>query len=357
MSYSALYRKYRPKTFAQVIGQDHITTTLKNQILTDKISHAYLFCGARGTGKTSVAKIFARAINCPNNKAGEPCNKCNICTDENNLDIMEIDAASNNGVEYIRDLRENVKYPPINSKYKVYIIDEVHMLSESAFNALLKTLEEPPKYVVFILATTEIQKLPATILSRCMRFDFKLVSVKNLEKLLEKIFKDSGYTYEKEALTQLAILGDGSVRDMLSIADMCVAYTNGNVTYNSVLETTGATDKIVLTEIAQSILNNDVRNVLEKIEKISSQGKSITQLNKDLLYYFKDLAIIKTCDGFKSIINYPENILKEMITLVKDVPQEKLVSVLQKLSGLDQDFRYTNNPKALFEVVILGLFD
>ena len=230
--YLALYRKYRPTTFDGVIGQEHITTSLKNQIKNDAISHAYLFCGTRGTGKTSVAKIFAKSINCENPTNGSACGKCPTClalNDPSNLDILEIDAASNNRVDEIRELREKVKYPPVNGKYKVYIIDEVHMLTDSAFNALLKTLEEPPKHVVFVLATTEVQKLPATILSRCLRFDFKLVGLNDLENHLKRIFNDSGIKFDDSAVSLIARLGEGSVRDTLSIADMCVAYTNKNI--------------------------------------------------------------------------------------------------------------------------------
>ena len=225
MSYLALYRKYRSRTFEEIVGQKHITQSLINQINNNQVGHAYLFTGTRGTGKTSIAKIFARAINCMKPVKGSPCGKCDACKalgDNVNVDILEIDAASNNRVDEIRDLRERVKYPPVVGKYKVYIIDEVHMLTDSAFNALLKTLEEPPEYVVFILATTEVHKLPATILSRCMRFDFKLLSQKELEDHVKYVFKDSGIKYEDEAISIIATLGAGSVRDTLSIADMCV---------------------------------------------------------------------------------------------------------------------------------------
>ena len=359
MEYQALYRKYRPQKFSDVIGQSHITETLANQIKNDQISHAYLFTGPRGTGKTSIAKIFAKAISCKNNHNGDPCNKCESCLSLNsasNYDVMEIDAASNNGVEYVRELRENVKYPPVNSKYKVYIIDEVHMLSESAFNALLKTLEEPPKFVVFILATTEIHKLPATILSRCIRFDFKLVSVNDLEKHLSRIFKDSGIKCEPEALTLIAKLGEGSVRDTLSIADMCSAYTNKNITYKSVLECCGTTNKETLTEIANKIIDKDMHNLLEIVENLARSGKNISQLNRDLLEYFKEVCIIKTCTNAGDLLNLPENIFNQMKTLADKSSAENLISILQKLSGLEQEFRYTNNPKSLFEVSLLGLF-
>ncbi|MBQ9730297.1 MAG: DNA polymerase III subunit gamma/tau, partial [Clostridia bacterium] len=230
MSYLALYRTFRPKNFQEVVRQEHIVTILKNQIQTNRIGHAYLFCGLRGTGKTTVAKIFARAVNCQTPVNGSPCGKCAVCKaleDEANLDIVEIDAASNNGVEEMRDLREKVQYPPVAGKYKVYIVDEVHMLSQGAVNAVLKTLEEPPKHAVFILATTEVQKIPATILSRCMRFDFKLLPQEDLEKQLRFVLDSVQKPYEEEAVSAIARAGAGSARDMLSIADACISYQKG----------------------------------------------------------------------------------------------------------------------------------
>src|SRR5574344_2169347 len=238
MAHLALYREFRPQTFDDVIGQDKIVKTLKNQIETNTISHAYLFCGTRGTGKTSCAKIFARAVNCESPKSGSACGKCDVCKkiqSNGNLDIIEIDAASNNRVDEIRDLRDKVGYLPTVGKYKVYIIDEVHMLTDSAFNALLKTLEEPPSHIIFILATTEPEKLPATIVSRCMRFDFKLVSIENLTSLLKKIFKQTNTKYDEMSLELIAKAGKGSVRDTLSIAEMCKSYSADNIPYQSVV--------------------------------------------------------------------------------------------------------------------------
>ena len=242
MAHISLYRRYRPISFDEVIGQGHIVRTLVNQIKTDNISHAYLFTGTRGTGKTTVARIFARAINCENPVNGNPCGKCSACVElqkPGNMDILEIDAASNSTVDEIRDLREKVKYPPVIGKYKVYIIDEVHMLSTSAFNALLKTLEEPPSHAVFILATTDVHKLPQTILSRCMRFDFKLLSVKDISDNLKRIFDDIGKKYSEEAINLIATSAEGSVRDSLSIADMCASYAGDTITYDDVLEVLG----------------------------------------------------------------------------------------------------------------------
>lgn len=357
MEYQALYRKYRPATWQEVVGQKHITTALTNQIKHDAISHAYLFCGTRGTGKTSIARIFAKSINCEHPENGSPCGKCNVCqalSDPNNLDIIEIDAASNNRVDEIRELREKVKYPPIHGKYKVYIIDEVHMLTDSAFNALLKTLEEPPTYVVFILGTTEVQKLPATILSRCLRFDFKLISQEELEGLLEKVFKDSGIAYEKEAISLIARLGEGSARDTLSIADMCVAYTDRNVTYKAVVEAVGATDKKVLHTLASHLLEGNVTNLLQVVDDIAKSGKNLSQLAKDLAAYFRDVAVVKTCDNYVDILKLPVADIEELKCLAKfDI--NIVLGILKKLSGLEQEFRYTQNPRALLEVVLLNI--
>ena len=356
--YLALYRKYRPKTFDMVIGQNHITTTLKNQIVSGNISHAYLFCGTRGTGKTSVAKIFAQSINCEHPNGGNPCGKCKTCLEMqelNNVDILEIDAASNNRVDEIRELREKVKYPPVNGKYKVYIIDEVHMLTDSAFNALLKTLEEPPAHVVFILATTEVQKLPATILSRVLRFDFKLVSVADLVENLKYIFKDSGIKYEEEALTLIASLGEGSVRDTQSIADMVVAYSNKNVTYQAVLDAVGAIDKNTLFSLGNAILNKDASGVIENINTIVKLGKSVTQIAKDLSNYYRDLAVIKTTNEYADILSYPKNLLDNLVSSAKKYNADDILRALKAFSSLENEFRQTTNPRLLIEVTALNL--
>ena len=358
MSYLALYRKYRSKTFDEIIGQKHITKSLINQIANDQVGHAYLFTGTRGTGKTSIAKIFARAINCETPVNGSPCGKCATCQalmSSINVDILEIDAASNNRVDEIRDLREKVKYPPVVGKYKVYIIDEVHMLTDSAFNALLKTLEEPPEYVVFILATTEVQKLPATILSRCMRFDFKLVSQEDLENHLKYIFKDSGIEYEDEAVSIIASLGAGSVRDTLSIADMCVAYSNNKVTYNSVVEAIGLTDRATLNLLATSVINGDEGELLQNIDKIAKSGKNITQLSKDLVGYVRDLLVVKTCKDYENILKLPKDQLAELKTLADKATNEKLIEILTRLSRLDNEYRYTTNPRGLLEITLVSL--
>ena len=358
MEHLALYRKYRSKTFDEIIGQKHITQTLINQINKGEISHSYLFTGTRGTGKTSIAKIFAKAINCPHPVNGSPCNKCDVCkalSDNSGIDIVEMDAASNNSVDDIRDIRDKVKYPPVNGKYKVYIIDEVHMLTPSAFNALLKTLEEPPSFVVFILATTEIQKIPATILSRCMRFDFKLVSELELGEHLKRIFKDSKITYEDEAITLIARLGQGSVRDMLSIADMCVAFSNGNVTYESVIEAIGVTDKDVLADITSCIISKDTKGILTAVDNSSKSGKNMAQLAKDLVQYIRDITVVKTCANHKDILAYPEGELSKLRDLASRTTIDRLLYYLKSLNSLEQEFRYTLNARELLEIVLLGL--
>lgn len=358
--YLALYRKYRPSTFQGVIGQEHITTSLKNQIKNDAISHAYLFCGTRGTGKTSVAKIFAKSINCENPVDGSPCGKCPTCialNDASNLDIMEIDAASNNRVDEIRELREKVKYPPVNGKYKVYIIDEVHMLTDSAFNALLKTLEEPPKHVVFVLATTEVQKLPATILSRCLRFDFKLVGIEELENHVKSIFTQEKIAFEDSAVSLIARLGEGSVRDTLSIADMCVAYTNRNVTYDAVLNAVGSIDKTVLNNLASHILTGDVHNLLNELSVVIEKGKNIAQIAKDLANYFRDLAVVKTCENFNAILKYPDSFIKELEKVANSTTTDTILKALKTYSALDDEFRLTTNPRIVLEVASLNLCD
>ncbi|MBQ7467020.1 MAG: DNA polymerase III subunit gamma/tau [Clostridia bacterium] len=355
--YLALYRKYRPQNFDEMIGQKHIVQTLVNQIKNDKIGHAYLFCGSRGTGKTSTAKIFARAINCMHPKNGNPCEECEACRAlkaSNNIDILEIDAASNNGVDEIRDLREKVKYPPVNGKYKVYIIDEVHMLSPSAFNALLKTLEEPPAHAVFILATTEVHKLPATILSRCLRFDFGLLSVEELSGLLKKIFKQEGITAEDSAIEVIARAGEGSVRDTLSIADRCVSYSGDNLTFKNVTEVLGTTERESLFSISEILLSGNLGGGLLQLDSVLSSGKSPLVLSKDLISYFRDLLVIITLkDKAKTMIAVPDEIFHKMLNQAKDENYNKIVSFIYNLSEVEAELRYSISPRIVLETAII----
>ena len=353
MAYLALYRKYRPQTFDKVVGQEHITKTLENQIKNNKISHAYLFCGTRGTGKTSIAKIFARAINCEHPVNGSPCGECQTCKllqQQNNMDIMEIDAASNNRVDEIRDLREKVKYPPVVGKYKVYIVDEVHMLTDSAFNALLKTLEEPPEHCVFILATTEVQKLPATILSRCMRFDFKLIEQGTLVEMLKNIFDDSNISYEPEALQFIAKEGNGSARDTLSIADMCVSFSNSNVTYSSVLQVLGVNDDAQLCELVQCIIDDDAGGYLQHIDSLVKDGKSLSMLARDLSVYFRNLMVVKNCQNYKELVVMRPDIEEQVKQQAQSLTNDNITDFLDEFGQVELNLKYSVRPQLVLEV-------
>ena len=359
MKYVALYRKYRPSTFDEVIGQDHIITTLRNQILQDKISHAYLFTGTRGTGKTSTAKIFARAVNCPNAKLhnGNPCGECAVCASvgTQNLDIIEMDAASNNGVDYARDIREKVQYPPVNGRYKVYIIDEVHMLSTGAFNALLKTLEEPPAHALFILCTTEVHKIPATILSRCMRFDFRLVPTAELCELVCGIYDKEGKKYDKAAVAAIAQAGEGSVRDTVSIADRCLTVSGDTLTYNDVVEVLGVSSKNSIASLARAVLQNDTSAILLETNKLVSDGKDVARLNKDLSLYMRDLLTVKVCDNANSLLMLPQDIFNALNELAEAVSANKLLYAIEKLVGLESGLKYALSPLMLFEATALKI--
>ena len=356
--YLALYRKYRPRTFNEVIGQDHIVKTLINQIKLDKISHAYLFCGSRGTGKTSTAKIFAKAINCVNSKDGSPCLECDVCKslDGTNIDVLEIDAASNNGVDEIRDLREKVKYPPVVGKYKVYIIDEVHMLSTSAFNALLKTLEEPPAHTVFVLATTEVHKLPATILSRCLRFDFKLVSLEELSSLLKKVLDSEKVKYDEQAINIIARAGEGSVRDTLSIADRCVSFAGDELTYQKVLAVLGVSEREVLIKITDHILSKNVGEALVELDSVLSQGKSPLVFSNDLISYFRDLLLVYTlADKSRESVVVKDDIFEKMKAQAIKENYGAMVKAIEVLSEIEQELRYSVQPRIVLETAIIKI--
>jgi DNA polymerase-3 subunit gamma/tau len=355
MSYVALYRKYRPDNFDGVIGQDHIVNTLKNQIATGKVSHAYLFCGTRGTGKTSTAKIFARAVNCTESVNGNPCGKCEACQrlGEANLDIIEMDAASNNGVDYARDIREKVQYPPQIGKYKVYIIDEVHMLSQGAFNALLKTLEEPPAHALFILCTTEVHKIPATILSRCMRFDFRLVPTDVLASHVASIYDKEGKSYTKEAVFAIATAGEGSVRDSLSIADRCYSLGEGKLTYDDVMNVLGVSSRQGVSQLAQSVLSNNPGLVLQTVDSLVNQGKDIGRLCKDLQIHFRNVLVAKTCANAKDLLCLPADVYEQIITMAQGATVPKLLYAIDCLSRMEADLRFALSPLMLFEATLL----
>lgn len=358
--YLALYRKYRPKTFDEVIGQDHIIKTLKNQIKFDKISHAYLFTGSRGTGKTSTAKIFARAINCTNSVDGSPCGECETCKalSDTNIDVLEIDAASNNGVDEIRDLREKVKYPPVIGKYKVYIIDEVHMLSTSAFNALLKTLEEPPAHTVFILATTEVHKLPATILSRCLRFDFRLVALEELTGLLERVLKEENVEFDTESINTIARAGEGSVRDTLSIADRCVSFSGNNLTYQNVLSVLGISERETLIKIVDLILKKDLGETLVELDKVLSTGKSPLVFSNDLIAYFRDLLLIwSLSEKSREIVVVKDDVYEKMKNQAQQDNYAKIVDSIEQLSQIEQELRYSAKPRIVLESELIKIIN
>ncbi len=356
MGYLALYRRFRPSNFEGVIGQDAIVKTLTNQITTDKIGHAYLFCGARGTGKTSLAKIFARAVNCLDSKNGSPCGKCSACKaleDVSNVDIIEMDAASNNKVENVREIRESVQYPPVTVRYKVYIIDEVHMLTTEAFNALLKTLEEPPKHAIFILATTEPHKLPSTILSRCMRFDFKLISTKKIAELISSIYDEVGRSYEKEAVALIAKAGEGSVRDALSVADLCVSYGSDKLTYLDVLTVLGATDQTKIDGLIKAVFTGDTGSVLSFTDELSMLGKSIGLLSKELVGYLRDIAVVKTCKTARDILALPEDRYLEMKAIADSVSENRILRCIEILSSIETSLRYSTQPRAVLETALI----
>ena len=354
MEYKLIYRKFRPRTFDDVIGQQHIVRTLTNQIESGRIGHAYLFTGTRGTGKTSCAKILARAVNCLTPKNGSPCGECAVCKQlglgDNGVDVIEIDAASNNGVDEIRAIRENVLYRPTVGRYKVYIIDEVHMLSSSAFNALLKTLEEPPEHVVFILATTEVQKVPQTILSRCIRFDFRLIEVEDLVALLKKIFNDLGIQYDERALIKIAVHGEGSVRDTLSTAELCISYCVNGITYEDVLEVLCTTDFDTLDRLACAILDGDTGTALGETDRLLRLGR--TTLARDLANYLKELISVKNVKQYVSgsMTEYEKNILVERS---KNYSNYRISRVMEIMASMENQLRFASQPRILMEANVV----
>ena len=315
MSYTALYRKFRPGGFEDVKGQDHIVQTLKNQIKAERIGHAYLFCGTRGTGKTSVAKIFAKAVNCEHPVDGSPCGQCAMCqkiAEGTSMNVIEIDAASNNGVDNIREIREEVAYRPTEGKYKVYIIDEVHMLSIGAFNALLKTLEEPPEYVIFILATTEVHKIPITILSRCQRYDFKRITIDTIAARMSQLMETEHVEVEEKAIRYIAKAADGSMRDALSLLDQCIAFYLGQkLKYDDVLEVLGAVDTDIFSRMLRQVMARDVAGVLQTVEELVMQGRELTQLVADFTWYLRNLLLVKSSDNMEDVLDVStENLIQ-----------------------------------------------
>ena len=359
MSYVALYRKWRPDNFDQVKGQDAIVRTLRNQILYDRIGHAYLFCGTRGTGKTSIAKLFARAVNCENPVDGNPCNACPTCLairSGSSLDVREIDAASNNGVDNVREIREEVQYAPSMGRYKVYIIDEVHMLSAGAFNALLKTLEEPPSYVIFILATTEKHKIPVTILSRCQQYDFRRISTETITAHLVKLMEEEGIKAQERALAYIARAADGSMRDALSLLDQCISFYLGqDLEYDKVLAVLGTMDITVFSGLLRNILARDTSRVLRIIDEAVAEGKEMSQFLTDFLWYLRNLLILKDQKGTADSIDLSSDhiaILKEDAKIV-DIPT--LLRFIRVLSELSAELKTATQKRILLEVGFIRL--
>ena len=355
VGYTALYRKFRPTTFGEVVGQEHITRTLKNQIIADRVGHAYLFNGGRGTGKTSSAKILARAINCLNPEDGEPCNECEICKSAINgslTDIVEMDAASNNSVEDIRSIREEVNFLPTKAKYRVYIIDEVHMLSTGAFNALLKTLEEPPEHVKFILATTEPQKLPATILSRCQRFDFKRISNEDIIKRLKVVSQESDINITDGALNIIAVLSEGAMRDALSILERCVQDGQKDIDEDKIKDLVGIPKITFVHNILNSIIEHDAEGALKGIEDVLNEGKDLNNFIWEMIKYTKDVLVYKTS---KKSELYDKNEIKNIEKLANKTEKERLVNLIYELSSLEADMKWSTQKSIVFQAGIIKL--
>lgn len=359
MSYMALYRKFRPDEFEDVKGQDAIVKTLKNQIEADRIGHAYLFCGTRGTGKTTVAKIFAKAVNCEHPVKGSPCGECATCRSISagtSMNVIEIDAASNNGVDNIREIREEVAYRPTEGRYKVYIIDEVHMLSIGAFNALLKTLEEPPEYVIFILATTEAHKIPITILSRCQRYDFKRITIDTIAGRLRELIDKEAWDVEDKAVRYIARMADGSMRDALSLLDQCAAFYIGErLTYDHVLEVLGAVDAEVFSRLLRELLAMDVHAVMETVEELTMQGRELSQLSADFTWYLRNLLLVRCSDDMEDVLDVSTENLARLKEEAQMIDNDRLIRYIRIFSELTNQLKFAAQKRVLFEVALIKL--
>jgi DNA polymerase-3 subunit gamma/tau len=359
MSYVALYRKFRPPVFEDVKGQDHIVTTLKNQIKSDRVGHAYLFCGTRGTGKTSVAKILARAVNCEHPVDGSPCGECEMCKEiaaGNSMNVIEIDAASNNGVDNVREIIDEVSYSPTRGKKKVYIIDEVHMLSTGAFNALLKTLEEPPSYVMFILATTEVQKLPITILSRCQRYDFHRITIDTIEARLKEVVDAEGIQVEERALRYVAKTADGSMRDSLSLLDQCIAFNYGEeLTYDKVLNVLGAVDTEVFSNLFDALYHQDINKALTLLADVVIQGRELAQFVNDFVWYLRNLMLVQASDQMEDVIDISSDNLATLKEQATGADIDTILRYIRIFSELSSQIRYASQKRILIEITLIKL--
>ncbi len=359
MSYTSLYRKFRPIGFEDVKGQEHIVKTLKNQIKANRVGHAYLFCGTRGTGKTTIAKILARAVNCEHPVDGSPCNECPTCKailNQTSMNVIEIDAASNNSVNNIRDIIDEVQYSPTEGKYKVYIIDEVHMLSAGAFNALLKTLEEPPSYVIFILATTEVHKIPITILSRCQRYDFRRISIDTITDRLWELMAKEQVQVEEKALRYVAKAADGSMRDGLSLLDQCIAFYYGEtLTYDKVLEVLGAVDTEIFQKLLRLLLDGKPVEVMELVEELIIKGRDLGQFVIDFTWYMRNLILLKSADMAEDMIEVSTENLMEMKQMAAQVEMDTLMRYIRIFSELSNQIKYSTQKRVLVEVACIKL--
>lgn len=360
MSYTALYRKFRPDVFEDVKGQDHIVTTLRNQIRADRIGHAYLFTGTRGTGKTTVAKLFAKAVNCESPIDASPCGECRSCktiASGASVNVIEIDAASNNGVDNIREIIGEVSYSPVEGKYKVYIIDEVHMLSLSAFNALLKTLEEPPYYVIFILATTEVHQLPITILSRCQRYDFKRITIETITMRLKELAEKEGVRVPERAMRYIAKTADGAMRDALSLLDQCIAFHFGEeLTYDKVLEVLGAVDTEVFARLLDFIMEKDVTGCISLLEEVVMQGRELSQFITDIMWYLRNLLLAKTSDaGIEDVIDISSEGLARLKDKANLMEAEEIMRQIRIFSELSAQIKYASQKRILIEMTLIKL--
>ena len=358
MSYIALYREWRPSVFEEVVEQEHIVRTLRNSVNSGRIAHAYLFCGTRGTGKTTMAHIMSRAINCLNPKDGDPCNECEICKEilsGNSMDVLEIDAASNNSVDNVREIRDEVIYSPSRAKFKVYIIDEVHMLSSGAFNALLKTLEEPPKHVVFILATTEPHKLPATILSRCQRFDFRRITVESISKRLIKIAKSTAVEIDTDAALLIARMSDGALRDAISILDQCISLGSLNISYNDVLSVVGIVNDTFISTMVDDIIGKDISSILDKVNTLMMSGKDIHHFLSDLILYFRNLLVYKVTSGSSEVMEVHTDIISFLDKQSKRITLDEIIYIIKELSATEPTMKWTTNSRIILEVALVKL--